>query len=488
MTIHIPRRLAGPLLAAALLGSAPAPALAQSAPAAIPYSQTFVTHHAGVFGRIRMRYTASVRSTVLTDAAGVPAANFVTTDYVRDDVKDHVGRPVIFAWAGGPSNASVAYHTRLLGPKRIMDPAPGHEAEGPTLVDNPDWLLDVADIVLVDPVGTGFSRILPGGKLSDFYSVAGDAASIEQFMAVWLKNHGREASPRYVMGGSYGSVRSIRIAWDLRNSPHPVDGVIVTADSAMIKQIGGIMGPVTALPSEQMTAIYHGKVDRHGLTDAQIVDDAYRFAMNEYLPALATVQDLTPAAKAAMAQKLAARTGIGADVYLAHDLELPWKYLPAHLLQDRGLVLTNPNDGRETAKVMPPESDESPVPALFKTYLARDLGVTYPMADYNGEAPNSNRDWVFAGPKEALTGIGGNDWAEELRQTMAADPKVRVYSANGYYDNLSALGQARYMFSRTRLPKDRIVVREYPGGHALYADPPTAVLIARDIREMMAAR
>jgi carboxypeptidase C (cathepsin A) len=110
------------------------------------------------------------------------------------------------------------------------------------------------------------------------------------------------------------------------------------------------------------------------------------------------------------------------------------------------------------------------------------------MADYNGEAPNSNRDWVFAGPKEALTAIGGNDWAEELRQTMQADPKVRVYSVNGYYDNLSALGQARYMFSRTRLPKDRIVVREYPGGHALYADPPTAVLIARDIREMIAAR
>ena len=474
------RRLAGPLLVATLLSS---PALAEPA-----YNQTFVTHHTGVFGKTRMRYTATVRSTVLTDAAGVPAANFVTTDYVRDDVKDAASRPVIFAWAGGPSNASIAYHTRLLGPKRIMDPAPGHEADGPTLIDNPDWLLDVADIVLVDPVGTGFSRLLPGGKLSYFYSVAGDAASIEQFMDLWLKAHGREASPRYVMGGSYGSVRSIRIAWDLRNSPHPVSGVIVTADSAMIKQMNSILAPALFLPSEQMTAIYHGKVDRHGMTDPQIADDAYRFAMNEYLPALATVQDLSPAAKAAMAQKLADRTGIPAQDYLDHDLDLPWKYFPTHLLQDRGLVLINPNDGRETAKVMPPEGDESPVPALFKTYLSRDLGVTYPMEDYNGEAPNSNRDWVFAGPKEAQTAIGGNDWAEELRQTMAADPKLRVYSANGYFDNLSAFGQARYMFSRTPLPRDRVTVREYPGGHALYADPPTAVLLARDIRAMMAAR
>jgi len=467
-----------------------APAQTGTASAATPYSQTFVTRHSGLFGNESMSYTATVKSTVLVDAVGVPAANFVTTDYVRDGVKNRGSRPVIFAWAGGPSNASIAYHTRILGPKRIMDPSPGHEAEGPTLIDNPDWLLDVADIIMVDPVGTGFSRLLPGGKQADFYSVAGDARSIEQFMAIWLKAHGREASPLYVMGGSYGSVRAIRVAWDLRNSPHPVDGIIVTANSAMIRQAVGILGAAAALPTEQMIATYHGKVDRHGLTDPEIVDDAYHFAMNEYLPALATVQDLSPAARAVMAQKLSARTGISADLYLARDLDLGGDDFVTNLLKDKGLVLNVPTDGRVTAPAtqLPPTGTESPVPPLFLKYLQDDLRISYPMAEYNGEAPDSQRDWSFAGPKEAMTAVGGNDWAVMLRQTMEADPKVRVYSANGYYDSTSVLGQARYLFSRTKLPRDRVVVREYPGGHGLYSDPSTAVLIARDIRVMIAAR
>jgi carboxypeptidase C (cathepsin A) len=258
----------------------------------------------------------------------------------------------------------------------------------------------------------------------------------------------------------------------------------------MIRQAVGILGAAAALPTEQMIAIYHGKVDRHGLTDQEIVDDAYHFAMNEYLPALATVQDLTPAARAAMAQKLSARTGISAALYLARDLDLGGDDFITNLLKDEGLVLNVPTDGRLTAPATqpPPAGAESPVPALFLKYLKEDLGITYPMAEYNGEAPDSNRDWSFAGPKEAMTAVGGNDWAVMLRQTMEADPKVRVYSANGYYDSTSVLGQARYLFSRTKLPRDRIVVREYPGGHGLYSDPSTAVLIARDIRAMIAAR
>lgn len=449
-----------------------------------PYDKTFVTHHTEVFGKKTLKYTATVKSTVLADGSGASIANFVSTDYVLDGVSDPSKRPVIFAWAGGPSVASVGYHTHMLGPRRIIDPEPGHEGENEKIINNPDWLLDVADIVLVDPAETGFSRILPGGKREYFYSVNGDTATIEQFMDRWLKDRNRENSPRYVMGGSYGSVRVIRIAYDLRNSPHPVDGMILTANCAMLQEMNGPIGYAAALPSLEMTAIYHGKADRGGMSDAQIIDDAYRFAMYQYLPALSTVQDLTPQERSAMVAQLSARTGISADVFSLNNLAIGTSLFMNTLLKEQGLVIAATSDGRLTRRIDATAEREA-VPNLYLQYMKVDLKVTYPMDDYHPSAPNTG-SWNYDGPKDAKRADGGNDWPKMLHETMETDQKIRMFSANGYYDNQCPYGQARYLFSRTKLPRERIVVREYPGPHGLYWVPATAHLIADDIRKMIA--
>lgn len=471
---------------AASLVHIPSHAAAQQA--AVPYTQTFVTKHSGVFGGQKVAYTATVAPTILTDSTGAPVVNFVSTSYVRDDVRDAKNRPVIFGLAGGPSNASNAYHTRFLGPRRIMDPAPGHEAEGPRVVDNPSGILDVADVVLVDPAETGFSRILPAGKQSYFYSVNGDVASIEQFIDKWLKDHGRESSPRYVMGGSYGSVRSIRIAWELERAGRPLDGIIMTGNSAMLQEMIGPLAIAADLPTYTMTALYHGKVDRAGRTNAAIADDAYKFAMHEYLGILSTVQDLSPAERTDWAKKLQARTGISADYFLAHDLAIPRQQFMKELLKDKGLVLSNNNDGRVATPADKPASTEpDPSVELFRTYMRDELNVTYPMSEYAMAAPNT-RGWNYDGPPEARRGDGGNDWPKMLREVMEKNQSFRTYSANGYYDLTSAMGQALYYFSRTKLPHDRVVVHNNAGGHGLYTDPETAAAIAQDVRRMLAAR
>jgi carboxypeptidase C (cathepsin A) len=466
-------------------------ALPQQATAAIPYNQTFVTKHTGVFGGERISYTATVAPTILADSAGVPAVNFVSTSYVRDGVRDPKNRPVIFAFAGGPSNASTAYHMRILGPRRIMDPPPEREADGPQIVDNPEGLLDIADVVLVDPAGTGFSRILPAGQRGYFYSINGDVASIEQFITEWLKTHGRESSPRYIMGGSYGSVRVIRIGWDFQRAGRPVDGIIMTANSSMLQEMNGPLADATNLPTFTMVALYHGKVDRAGRTDAEIADDAYRFAMREYLGALASVQDLTPAERGSWATKLQARTGISADYFLANDLAISRQRFMAELLKDKGLVLTNNYDGRVTGRApttnATPAAPQNARPDPFHTYMQDELKVTYPMTEYAAAAPNTNT-WNYDGPPQARRPDGGNDWPRMLRELMDKDPNVRVYSANGYQDLQSTMGQALYIFSRTKLPRDRIVVRNNVGGHALYTDPPSASVILQDLRKMLAAR
>lgn len=456
-----------------LLTSAPLRADDAAAPAdPISFDKTFVTRHAGTFNGGHVDYTATVTSTVLTTDEGRPGVNFVSTDYVRNGVADASRRPVIFGWAGGPSGPSTAYHMRILGPRQIFNGA---------LRDNPDSLIDIADIVLIDPAETGFSRILPDGDRRYYYSVGGDAAAIVQFMDRWLVAHGRPNAPRYVMGGSYGSVRSIRVAYEAMRSGKPVDGIIMTANSAMIQQMSTIVGGPAALPTRTMTALYHGKVDRNGRSDAQIADEAYRFAMHEYLPALATVQDMPPAERKAIAQKLAAMTGLSADRIDANDLAIDDAMFRNDLLKSEGKVLSEPTDGRFTS----PVDDPRPAPdgniALFKTYLARELGVTYPMDLYATQAPGAGKEWDFRGP----SGEPRNNWAGLLQEIFKVNPAMKVYSANGYYDDLSFFGQARYFFSSTRLPRDRIVIREYPGSHALYSDPAIGSAILKDIRQLI---
>ena len=444
------------------------------------YNQTFVTHHAGIFGGQKVKYTATVGSTILTSDAGQPEANFVSVAYVRDGVADPSTRPVIFLFAGGPSGAAVYYHMTFMGPKQLIGGAPGADGQS-TLRDNPDALLDLADLVFVDPAETGFSRILTDGKRSYFYSVNGDTASIEQFMGRWLKAHDRESSPRYVMGGSYGSVRAIRIAWDSRRA-RPIDGVIMTANSLMLQEMVGVVGNVLPLPTYATVAIYHKKAERRGRTDEQVVEETYRFAIDEYLPALARVQDLSPEQRGEMAEKLHRITGMPAADILAKNLVITREDFMEGLLKDEDERLDDRLDGRKTVAAVPAQTSTSTRDRVYEalqTYMAHDLGVTYPMSDYRASAPDT-KQWDY----HAADGGPQNDWPEMTRAFLETNPHAFVYSANGLYDLQGVMGQARWLLSRTPLPRDRFFLREYPGGHALYTDPPTAEILLKELRKV----
>jgi hypothetical protein len=188
-----------------------------------------------------------------------------------------------------------------------------------------------------------------------------------------------------------------------------------------------------------------------------------------------------------MARKLSARTGIGADVYLANDLAITTRQYMDALLKDRGLVIDTTNDGRTTRPAGTAPRKDSEALDLFRAYMQNDLKVTYPISDYRGDAPDTG-GWVYSGPKDAKRGDGGNDWGKMVRETLEANPKTRMLSFNGYYDNQCPYAQARYLFSRTRLPKDQYEVHEYPGPHGLYMVPSTAVRIADDVRRTIKAQ
>ena len=190
-------------------------ALAAAGTAIAAEGGPFVTKHTGTFNGRKVDYVATVAATTINGADGQPAVRFVTTAYTAVGA-EAARRPVLFAFNGGPSSSSSTLHMVALGPKRIavaQDPkAPAPVA---SMADNPLTVLDVADIVFVDPAETGFSRILPGGKRDYFYSLEGDSQSVSDLVVAWVKANGREASPKYVLGESYGTQRAAFMAGQL---------------------------------------------------------------------------------------------------------------------------------------------------------------------------------------------------------------------------------------------------------------------------------
>src|SRR5690348_1863961 len=182
----------------ALLGAGGLAVMA-AAPALAAEGGPFVTRHSGVFNGRKVDYVATVAATTLTAADGTPTVRFVTSAYTAEGANPAT-RPVLFAFNGGPSSSSSTLHMVALGPKRIaIAQDPKAAAPPPSMDDNPLTVLDVADIVFVDPAETGFSRILPGGKREYFASLEGDSQSISDLIVAWVKANGREASPKYML-------------------------------------------------------------------------------------------------------------------------------------------------------------------------------------------------------------------------------------------------------------------------------------------------
>ncbi|MBS0333646.1 MAG: peptidase S10, partial [Proteobacteria bacterium] len=314
------------LFATALIAVA-APALA-----AEPTPRVAVTQHAGTFNGQAISYTAMVEEHFLRDASGTPTASAVTIAYVRDGVADAAKRPVLFCFNGGPGASSSPLHTQALGP-RLRNDGQLADRNPSGFHDNPYSPLDAVDLVFIDPVGTGFSRPLPGQDGKPYYSITGDALEVKGLIQEWLKVHHREASPRFLLGESYGTNRAaaiIKNAGGMR-----FDGVGLVALAAATP--GREMPYVTALPTMAAGAWYHGKIDRKGRSVEQVFNEALGFARTDYVTALIEGGSLPAADKRRIAQRMSALIGLPADFIEAHDLRISKNDWMFNLLKDKGL-------------------------------------------------------------------------------------------------------------------------------------------------------
>ncbi|MCK5745535.1 MAG: hypothetical protein KAH44_04935, partial [Oricola sp.] len=328
----------------------------QSASANTPLAgEDIVTNHEGVFNGENVTYTATLSEAVIKNEAGEPTAVLSSTAYVRTGAADAAARPVVFIWNGGPSAASVTLHMAGLGPKRLVIPADPETPIAPpfTYEDSPHALLDLADLVFVDPVETGFSRLLKEDERSYFYSTTGDAASVTDYIRQWLTENGRTQSPVYVLGTSYGSIRAPLVAGMLAKTDTPAAGLVIFSQAAnlieVVQRKHSIVGYAVNMPQIAAIAHYHGKTAYQNKTVFELIDDAYAYFMGDYLKALAAGRALSDKEKRKVARTLEKFTGIAADYYVEHDLRITKGEFRQLLFKDQGLVLTA-NDSRYALK------------------------------------------------------------------------------------------------------------------------------------------
>jgi len=465
--------------------------------------QSFATKHSGTFSGLQVDYVATLDETILRNEDGQETASIFATSYVRENIQDHTPRPVIFVTNGGPSAASQWLHMAGFGPKRLVVPLDVNAAITAPYesIDSRHTVLDVADLVFVDPVETGFSRLLQDGDRNHFFSADGDAESVAQFMTNWLENHGREDSPRYFMGTSYGSIRAALVAGVLAETATPLDGVILFSQGLNLVETtqrkNNLMGYAINMAQIAAIAWYHGRTSMQDRPVADIIDEMYEFAMGDYLVALVQGRHLSGADRQAIAERLASLTGISTDYYLANKLLINKPTFRRELLKDQGLVLGSA-DARYTAIAGGEDGPASPTQGVleaFQEHLQEFLGVTLPLDEYRAVAPDTGSNWDYGG----WTTLGGGkvpagsrrslfadfDYPGEIKRAFDASKDFRVMIATGIYDTLTTVGPARLLAATPGYPGDRIDMYEYVGGHAFYSNDAEFERLANDVRKFV---
>ena len=490
---------AGTPLMAVHAQSRPAAPAATPAPAAAGESgeprqpNRSVTRHSGIFNGVRVDYVATTGETFLRADDGALRAAIFSTSYVRSG--NDPNRPVTFLFNGGPGSGSLWLHMGAFGPVRVAIPSDARDDGAPPypLVANPDSLLDVTDIVFIDPVGTGFSYAMPGVDPADYWGVTQDARSVAQFIRQWLDENGRWNAPKYLGGESYGTTRTAAVLNQLEGSFNDVglNGILLISTvldfGAGADTPGNEVSYALNVPSMAATALFHGKASHAGGTEA-FVAEARAWATQRYLPALMQGNALPADQRAAIRAELSRFTGISEAFIDRADLRVTPGRFYKELLRDRGLTV-----GRLDARYTGVDADAAgETPDNDPSFYGIDAGYTAAINDHLRRTLNYRTDRSYS----TIGGVRGWDWrlnagrdsdtymnvAPYISRAMRENSGLRVFNAQGWYDFATPFFAAEYALTRSGFPRDRITFRYYDSGHMMYVRDEDRVALSRDIR------
>lgn len=417
-------------------------------------------------------YTAKSGTLPIWDENGKPLASVFYTYYERSDVKDRATRPLVISFNGGPGTPSVWMEIGYTGPRILDVDDEGFPVEPYGLRDNPNSILDVADIVYIDPVNTGYSRKInedvPGAK---FFGVNEDIKYLADWINTFVTRNNRWASPKFLIGESYGTTRVSGLALALENQEWMyLDGVVLVSPTDLGIKRDGPVGEALMLPYFAATAWYHkalaNDLQSKDLTD--ILPEVENFTINDLIPALAKGSTLTDAEKENIAAKMSHYSGLSQKVILQHNLIIPANFFWKELLRDKGYTI-----GRLDSRYRGIDKEAAGNSPDYNAELTAWLHAFTPaMNIYLRDELNYKTDLKYNMFGTVWPWVEkNNNTGDNLRQAMAQNPFLHLMVQSGYYDGACDFFNAQYslwqMDPSGRL-KDRITWKGLRSGHMVY--------------------
>ncbi|KGE04954.1 S10 family peptidase [Pseudohaliea rubra] len=473
----------------------------ETAPA-IPEPTAFVSEHRGSFNGSSVHYVARAGETYLRDADGEPTASIFSFAYVAKDASED--RPVTFVWNGGPGSASLWLHMGTFGPKRVVVPSDASHPGVPPypIVDATETILDLTDLVFIDPVGTGYSRALGDHEGTEFWGLTEDAASMAEFIKRWLAANGRWNSPKFILGESFGTTRAALVAKLLEDEYRvALNGLVMISQA--LDYAGStpyvrdnLISYVTYVPTMAATAWHHGKVDREGTDLETFLQDARNFAVDELLPALFRGNALDPQARRRVRDGLVRFTGLSPTYVERANLRINGRRFAAELLRDQGLTV-GLNDARYLGDPVDHLADRPGADAAgdafsaaftgaLLSYLHGELGITWERPYLSPADPELSKHWNWS--RKAPGDTWEPAWvntAHDLARALEANPALRVFVAGGYHDLVTPFFDAEFTLRRHGIGAERVDFRFYHGGHMMYVHEPSRQALLGDVRSFM---
>ena len=444
----------------------------------IPTDTTVITKHSTTINGVKINYTAQTGTQPVWDEEDNAVATLFYTYYTRNDVSDRAARPLVISFNGGPGSASVWMHVAYTGPKTLKIDDEGYPIQPYGVRENPFSILDLADIVFVNPVNTGYSRMIrdKDGKLPDkkmFFGINADIKYLAEWITTFTTRNNRWSSPKYIIGESYGGTRVMGLALELQEKQWMyLNGVILVSPADYLKFNSD--APISSglnLPYFTAAA-WHHKMLPDALQNKdleEILPESEDYTVNHVLPAIAKGGFISEKEKQTVAEKMAYYSGLSKEVILQNNLDVSTRFFWKELLRDE----TGQTIGRLDSRYLGIDKTEAGDSPDYSAELTSWLHSFTPAINYYlREHLNFKTDikYNMFGPVRPWD-RRENNVRDNLRKAMAMNPYLKVLVQSGYYDGATTYFNAKYtmwQIDPSGKMKDRMSFKGYRSGHMMY--------------------
>ncbi|MDB9888869.1 carboxypeptidase [Flavobacteriaceae bacterium] len=458
----------------------------------LPVDTSVTTKHKLTTQNDSFNYTATTGTQPVWDENGDPIASLHYTYYTKDNVGNRSQRPLVISFNGGPGSGSVWMHLAYTGPRVLNIDTEGYPVQPYGIANNPYSILDIADIVYVNPVNTGYSRTIPAsGKEVDrskFFGVNADIAYLAEWLNTFVTRNNRWSSPKYLIGESYGTTRVSGLALALQNNQWMyLNGVILVSPTELGINREGPVEVANRLPYFAAAAWYQKKLPNtlQNKPLKEVLEEVEAYTINTVLPAMVMGGFLATDKKEALAEKMGYYSGIKPSVYLDHNLEIPYPYFWKELLREDGYTV-----GRLDSRYLGIDRKRAGDSPDYNSELTSWLHSFTPAINYYlQEELNFKTDikYNMFGPVRPWDRSGDNT-GENLRQAMAQNPYLHVMTQSGYFDGATTYFNAKYnmwQLDPSGRMKNRLSFKGYESGHMMYLRREDLKNANEDIRQFI---